>query len=149
MSDINEIIKALESELPGRGLHSQLPRKTRRAMERVLTKYMDKVQVEGEDDKRYFIENPSRNHRVRLAFHYEEQQLREIADLNPCWMSPPPNRKIVIAVKQLMPGVRMKKPGIFLNRVQVCSEHLLLFGEEDAQEFYDRWKPDFEGFCST
>ena len=55
MSDINEIIKALESELSGRGLHSQLPRKTRRAMERILTKYMDKVQVEGEDDKRYFI----------------------------------------------------------------------------------------------
>ena len=143
MPNMDEIINSLRQELAGRIPPPPLPEKTRRAMERIIAKYRSRIEQEGEDDKRYFIENPSRNHRVRFAFANEDKQLREMSELNPCWNSLPSDMKIVVLVKQVIPGVRMKKPAIMPEEIQVTAEELILTGEETAKGIYDAWYPGF------
>ena len=142
MSDMDDIVKALALELPLGSSAPPLPRKTRKALARVIAKYKAQIDLEGEDDKRYFIENPSRNHRVRYAFPNEEQQLREISELNPYCTKLPKNARVVVLVKQVMPGVRMKKPALITSRVFPTADDLIMASEEEAKGLYGRWRPN-------
>ena len=145
MPGIENVAKVIQQELPDGQQQVRLSRRTRRAMERVVTKYKAKVEAEWEDDKRYFIENPSRNHRVRLAFSNEEKQLREMSGVHPI-TELPPQGKVLVLVKQLMPGVRMKKPAVILEGIEITDDEIILTSEEDAKELYETWRPGSQGF---
>ena len=67
------------------------------------------VEEELADDRRFFLEYPSRNHLVRAAFPAEERFFREQADI----LEGPgsiPAGEMVILVKQLVPGLRLREP---------------------------------------
>ena len=118
-------------------------------MERIVRKYKLEVAREGEDDERYFVENPSRNHRVRPAFPKEEQQLREISKVHPYWTELPPDRQVMILVKQVMPDIRFKKPALIPAGWFPTAGDLVLAGEEVARNLYDTWGPDLGSFWVT
>ena len=74
----------------------------------------EEMQEELKDDRRFFIENPSRVHIVRPAFPLEARFLREQAHI----LEGPgtiPEGKMLMLVKNIAPGLRLRlrlPPGI-------------------------------------
>ena len=67
----------------------------------------EEMQEEVDSDRRFFIENPNRVHMVREAFTMEARFLREQAHI----LEGPgtiPDGKMLMAVKQLAPGLRLR-----------------------------------------
>ena len=67
------------------------------------------MEEELTEDRRFFIENPSRIHLVRSAFPAEERFLREQAGV----LEGPgtiPNGEMIVLVKQIVPGLRLRQP---------------------------------------
>ena len=67
----------------------------------------EEMQEELDSDRRFFTENPNRAHMVRAAFPIEALFLREQAHI----LEGPgttPDGKIVMVVKQLAPGLRLR-----------------------------------------
>ena len=117
----------------------KLSRQTRREMEKIHRRYSDQEGLEINEDRLYFMENPGRSHRVRQAFPSEEKKFREIAQVS---LGASPSREestILVVVKQLEPGIRIRKAAI----LTVGREHKLEdphgIGENESREIYEAW----------
>ena len=103
----------------------------------------EEMQQELDSDRRFFTENPNRVHMVRGAFPLEARFLREQAHI----LEGPgtiPDSKMVMAVKQLAPGLRLRlrlrlPPGMSDGWKSVQSPDLFaILDEERSQHMWER-----------
>ena len=101
------------------------------------------MQQELDSDRRFFIENPTRIHMVRNAFTMEARFLREQAHI----LEGPgtiPDGEMVIVVKELAPGIRLRlrlPPGMSVGWKSVQSPGTGdLFATVDEEHSRHMWE---------
>ena len=101
----------------------------------------EEMQEELEQDRLFFLENPSRVHIVRAAFPLEARLLREKAHT----LEGPdtiPDGEMAIVVKELAPGLRLRlrlPPGMADGWKSVQSPDLFaILDEERSQHMWER-----------
>jgi hypothetical protein len=99
-----------------------------RAQRRRIQKFVERLDLVMEADRRYFERFPRRRHRVRVASQVEI----ELAELIGGEMSPPPGSQHYVAVRFLTPSIRL--PLVVLGPVDADPE---LYDEESARQIFE------------
>ena len=135
---LQELKANTESTLPP----TPISRQARRATERSFAKHREMEDRELDDDRLYFLENPSRNHRIRYAFPNEEKNFRELYRAANGSRELSTDLPLVILVKQFEPGIRVRKPTALQKGIPIGRDQMPLITEEQAQKIFDNWAPD-------
>ena len=133
----DEAIELIKKELESRRRRPvKTSRKERRESERIFNKYMPQVEKETEDDKMYFIENPSRNHRIRPTFPVEDTCFREMGMVT--GKAVPKDATLIVFVKQMAPGARMRKAAHVNDCTEENLETFRSMNEAESRRMYDQ-----------
>jgi hypothetical protein len=81
--------------------------KPTRAQRRRIRKQADRIDLISDADRRYFERFPRRRHRVRVAGRVELEEDRILLGRA---RSLPPGRQLYTAVRNVRPGLRLRRP---------------------------------------
>ena len=86
------------------------------------------------EDRRFFLEHPSRNYRVRAAFPAEEQLFREQVEV----LQGPgtvPGGEMIVLIKQLAPGLRVREVMATVNGWKTISQDVFAILDEEHNRY--------------